>query len=360
VTVAQSQGQPFDGLRVAVVAEFLQGSTGRAIAEGVRLTGIPTTEIQVENHHLHYTSRSLRALGLLVQPLSKRSLEADVLAQVRSAQANAVIILKGTLIRPQLIEALREQGVYTAIYYPDVHFSHRGVDRATIAAVDLLCTTKSFHLDPIGALRAERPTVLVHHGYMPNIHRPTVPPLSDADQDVDIFYAGTPSPYKAELLGEVVKRFPDRRILIAGSGWEAYADAHGLGRYLHGGPIVGTFLAQFHERARISLAMHTGTTGREGWGDLVSTRTFEIPACRGFMLHPDNADLRSIFDVTTEVGAFTDTVSMLDRIEQYLTLPEQRIAMRDAAYARAVPAYSYYARAQEILSHIVHFRNRSV
>lgn len=348
-----------DGLRVAVVAEFLQGSTGRAIAEGVRLAGIPTTEIQVENHHLHYTSRSLRALGLLAQPLSKRSLEADVLAQVRSARANAVIILKGTLIRPQLIEALRAHGVYTAIYYPDVHFAHRGVDHRTIAAVDLLCTTKSFHLKPMDALRAGRPTVLVHHGYMPAIHRPTLPPLDDAGHDIDIFYAGTPSPYKAQLLGEVARRFPDRRIVIAGSGWEAYADAHGLGPYLHGGPIVGTFLAQFHERARINLAMHTGTTGREGWGDLVSTRTFEIPACRGFMLHPNNADLRAVFDVTREVGAFTDTRSMLDRIEQYLAVPEQRIAMRDAAYARAVPTYSYHARAQEILDHVVRFQNRN-
>ncbi|MDZ4056150.1 MAG: glycosyltransferase [Polynucleobacter sp.] len=337
---------------MAVVAEFNQASTGRAISDGLRHAGVPVTEIQAEAHHFHYTSKLLRAVGLLVHPLSKLSLEEEIVRQVKMAGVNVVLIVKGALIRPKLIHHLRSEGVYTVVYYPDFHFEHRGVDLGVLEGADLVCTTKSFQIDYLQKLRGVKPTVLVHHGFSPSIHAPTLPPLSEEEHEFDIFYAGTASAYKASILDAVVERFADRRILIAGAGWEVYRGSTRLGPFLHGGPIFGTFLSKFHECSRINLAMHFGVQGRQGWADKVSTRTFEIPASRGFMLHPDNEDLRSLFDVERELGVFSDVKSMLDAIAYYLANPCQRISMRDAGHARARAHHSYYVRATEILEHV--------
>ena len=39
-----------------------------------------------------------------------------------------------------------------------------------------------------------------------------------------------------------------------------------------------------------------GVADETQWKDLVSTRTFEIPACKGFMLHVDNSEVREFFE----------------------------------------------------------------
>ena len=106
------------------------------------------------------------------------------------------------------------------------------------------------------------------------------------------------------------------------------------------------------QSSRINVAVHMGPIKPGGWEDLVSTRTFEIPACKGFMLHVDNEEIRSLFEVGEEIDVFANEDELVEKIAYYLARPGLRYRMIERAYARCVPAYGYDARAKVIAGHI--------
>jgi spore maturation protein CgeB len=113
--------------------------------------------------------------------------------------------------------------------------------------------------------------------------------------------------------------------------------------------LVGDHFARVVEHSRINLAVHHGDAGSaHGWEDKVSTRTFEIPACGGFMLHVDNDEVRSLYEPGREIDTFSGEEQLLERIAYYLANEQQRATLKEAAYARCVPAYSLTERAAAV------------
>jgi spore maturation protein CgeB len=213
---------------------------------------------------------------------------------------------------------------------------------------DIVCTTKRFQLAYLQNLRGSRPTALIQHGYSSNSHVPVFDAVSEDEYQYDICYAGNPDGYKLKWLIALARRFPDKRIAVAGHRWKSVADGTPLAPFVLGRAVVSRRLARLHQLSRINIAIHGGVDNTHGWQDEVSTRTFEIPACRGFMLHIDNDEVRNLFDVPGEIDTFATPDEMFAKIEYYLARPRERGEMIDKAYRRAVPAYSYDSRAREV------------
>jgi spore maturation protein CgeB len=110
--------------------------------------------------------------------------------------------------------------------------------------------------------------------------------------------------------------------------------------------------AQLVSAAKINLAIHMGTADGSGWQDLVSTRSFELPACKGFMLHVDNEEIRQLYDVGQEIDVFSSADDLCEKIRFYLDNDSIRLQMVEKAYHRCVPAYSYDQRARGIAKFI--------
>jgi spore maturation protein CgeB len=121
-----------------------------------------------------------------------------------------------------------------------------------------------------------------------------------------------------------------------------------LKRCALGHVLTGDFYAHALQHSRINVAIHGGPAGLFGWQDLVSTRTFEIPACKGFMLHIDNAEVRCLFKPGGEIDVFANEDELIEKIDYYLARATLRCAMIERAYRRCVPAYGYDARAEVI------------
>lgn len=115
------------------------------------------------------------------------------------------------------------------------------------------------------------------------------------------------------------------------------------------GRVTGDLMAELIQSSRVNVAIHLGPAP-DGSRDKVSTRTFEIPACKGFMLHEDNAEIRSLFEPGTEIDVFDTPEALYAKVEHYLARPDRRAEMIERAYRRAVPAYSYYERAEELMA----------
>jgi hypothetical protein len=61
--------------------------------------------------------------------------------------------------------------------------------------------------------------------------------------------------------------------------------------------------------ARICLAIMSGKVQGVVQGDETSTRSFEIPACAGFMLHERTTELLDLYDEDKEVACFGSVVT---------------------------------------------------
>jgi len=113
--------------------------------------------------------------------------------------------------------------------------------------------------------------------------------------------------------------------------------------------LVGDSYAKAICAAKINLALLSGKVRGSSRGDETTTRTYEIPACRGFMLHERSPELLELYSEGEEVTCFSSPQELAEKIDYYLVHPEEREAIAGAGHRRCVPAYSYDNRMEEIL-----------
>lgn len=333
--------------RTVMAAPFAIGTTGPGIARGLRDAGWDVVEVDMR-HHLPAGPGGSRIARRLARPSRARSYNRDILSSVRLSGADLFLTVKGSLISAASLKELAAKGLPRINYYPDYRLNQSDFNLELANHYDLFVTTKSFQLDLLARQLGEERVAFVHHGYSPLVHRRREPGLREEDYVWDIAYVGSASSAKLDWLDAVARAFPDKAIAIAGPGWQRLAAGTAAERFVINQTVIGDVYARLIERSRISLAVHFGIDPAFGWEDLVSTRTFEIPACGGFMLHIDNAELRTLYDVPAEIDAFTSTTELCDKIAYYLARPDLRRAMIERAHARCVPAYSYSARGLEV------------
>jgi glycosyltransferase involved in cell wall biosynthesis len=348
------------GKRMVMATEFRFGTTGDGIAHGLRAQGWDIFEIDPRSYFVQIGSSLTKIASRLTRRLNVHAYNEAILQAVEQVDAQAFLTLKGTDIQPCTLQRLRANGVISLNYYPDRDFRHNDLDESTFALFDLFLTTKSFHLEYLQHVLGPERAALVHHGYCDIAHAPRSPTIEEADYVSDVVYVGNYSPYKEEWLRPIAQRLPELRFRIVGSRWQLAQD-RALRKSALGYVLNGDFYARTVQYSRVNISLHAGPSTPEGWQDLVSTRTFEIPACKGFMLHVDNAEVRSMFEPGLEIDVFANPDEMIDKIIYYLGKPALRREMIERAYARCVPAYGYDARAEVIsdkISALLELRGR--
>jgi glycosyltransferase involved in cell wall biosynthesis len=335
-------------MRILIAGSFWQGATETAIADALLRHGHQVVRVDL-GRWLGQTSvvgRSFRRLfsGWLIERWNKAILRA-----ARQQKADLFLAVKGNYIELGTIRTLQRQSIFCANYFPDVETRQPGLPLEGLLGYDLMVTTKSFQVDWLTERMGPERVALLHHGYGPAVHRPHFD-RQTRDHEWDISYIGNASPRKLAWMAVVCRAFPDKRIAVAGFGWPQLI---GIGQ-LVGATIlpaaIGEDFARLAGRSAINLAFHYGRPAGSAWEDLVSTRTFELPACQGFMLHIDNDEVRTLFTVGQEIDVFADADQLIERIGYYLPRPDERETMAMAAYARAVPAYSYHSRAADLIA----------
>jgi spore maturation protein CgeB len=328
--------------------DLWHGATLQGLAHGFRSLGWLIDEVDVNRFFRSGGGRLTRAVERLLAPANRADFNHAILASARRHQARLLVTVKGNYIAPTTLAQLRAEGVRSVNFYPDVEFEHGGIDRTMLAAYDLVASTKSYHFPYLTeALGVDR-AAFVHHGYSSLVHRPLRAPQDEADYDRDLLYVGNYAPAKLDWLLQVAAAHPQRSLLVVGNNWAAPARGTALEPFIHGHAVVGDHYAAMIGASRINVALHHGPVRTPGWEDQVSTRSFEIPACGGFMLHIDNAEVRSLFDAPREMDVFSTPAELNAKIAHYLARPEERRAAAARGHARAVPAYSLDARAREL------------
>ena len=340
------------GNGIVIAGEFWFGSSETGLAHGFRQLGWDVDEVNLHDYFVYGSMLTLRLARRALRRLFAAWYNKAVLNAIDMAQPRVFLTVKGTYLHPATLEEIRRRGVTTINYYPDFHFSYAGLNHSTFEHYDLFFTTKSFQVEHLQALLGPSRVHFLHHGYSSLVHRPRLTEIGESDYIADVLYVGNYSPYKERWLAAIAQRLPDIRLMIVGNGWTRAASRFAPRATTTTRHVLGDRYARLLQRARINIAVHSGPGGPGDWEDLVSTRTFEIPACRGFMLHIDNDEVRGLFKPGREIDVFSTPEELCKKIRNYLAQPESRAAMIERAFARCVPDYSYDARAGVIAAAI--------
>ena len=328
--------------------DFRSGSSERGLADGFRKLGWAVHEVDRRNFGA-IGGRSLLVRG--IARLARRKVEAEfcdaILQACRELQPDVLFTVKGTGLTGPMLEEAGIGGARVVMYYPDLAFNHAGIDQSSFSAYHLFVTTKTFQVpwlqDRLGPPRV----AYVPHGYVDATHQPVTTSMEECDYRFDVLYAGNHSSYKQRWLSELLEFRPGTDLAIVGNRWREQQPRVAIrdGAFL--GEQQGVGYAMAIQLARINVAFHFGTTNSD-WQDLVSTRTFEIPACGGFMLHIDNEEVREFFEPGVEIDVFSCAEELSEKVQFYLQRPELRARMIERAYQRCVPAYGYVRRAAQV------------
>lgn len=288
--------------------------------------------------------RVLSIVSRLARRVTGEAYLRRVLEECRTLKPDVFLTIKGVGMTAELLHRIREAGIRTVMYYPDYHFDYPGVSIDSFREYDLFVTTKTFQSKYLERLVGSERVAYVPHGYVTAVHRPIFDKITEEEFRIDLLYPGNHSSYKQKWLESALAGLQDLSVEIVGNRWRENASSGPLARCVMTGERIGVSYAAAIQTARINVAIHHGPNA-SGWEDYVSTRTFEIPACKGFMLHIDNNEVREFYNPGVDIDVFSTSDELADKIRFYLSRPELRAKMVQHAYERAVPAYSYEAQA---------------
>ncbi len=338
-------------IRVLFLGENWYGSCARACCYALRRLGCDVTDIDAQTIVPQWRQRSSRAIARLLRPRIIREYNQVILDSASQLRPDILLAFKGTAVTPTTLRTLRSSGITLYNYFPDTIPSEQGGLLAeAIHEYDCVFYTKKFwDAKPPDGL-GKRPLVFLPHGYDPEVHRPLeLDPRDISDLTHDVTVVASHTAYKEQLLRELVRLMPNLDLHIYGDRWVDPLRAPELRRHIRGMAVTGSTYAKTLQAARINMAI-TSWTGRIEV-DETTTRTFEIPACGGFMLHERTTELLELYDEGREVACFGSVEELASKIDYYLAHPEERNAIARAGHARCVPAYSYDQRMKHILTY---------
>lgn len=341
--------------RILCIGEMWLGSNARAAFMALRRLG---HSIQVIDEHLYHPapwrSTPLRIARRLLRPLLVRELSREARRRAEIFRPHGVFVFKGNAVHPDLIRHFKSRGIPTLNFYPDVSFWTHGpyIPRA-LPLYDHVFTTKSWGIKDLKEQLGVEKFTFVEHGFDPEMDRAI--PLAESDRqryECDVVFIGTWSPKKEMLLAHLKRAAPGIRISIWGSYWEKQT-ARELKASIVGQTVEGDEYIKALLGASISLGLLSEQRTGASSGDLITSRTFNIPACGAFMLHERNNEAVRYFAEDQEAAFFETPDELVRQVSFYLANPDKRKNVAAAGQARALKSgYSLDSRMATVVRYL--------
>lgn len=339
-------------MRILFVGEKWLGSGAGACSRALRKLGHEVIDLDEQVFLPQWRGTLLKGFRKLLMPLIAQAFNKEALRIARWFEPQILFAFKGSLLKRGTVAAVRHAGAWAVNYYPDNSlWGHGPWLPKAIGEYDVVFFTKPFWAADVQRRVTLQRTVYLPHGYDPCVHRMwEISPADEARYGHDVAYIGNYHPHKLAWLEGLVASLPDLDLAIWGGGWRGAAMSQRLRRCVTGIAPHGVAYAKVIRASKICLGINFGATAGASQGDQTSTRTFEIPACGGFMLHERTPELLELFDEDGEVACFSSVQELASKIQYYLNHPEERAKVAQAAHNRCVPAYSYDQRMMAALA----------
>jgi spore maturation protein CgeB len=345
-------------LRILLVSDLWQGSDSYALARAFRRFGHSVTIVSDSTYYgREWRSPVLRAARRLLRPFIVRDFNDALIRSAEGLQPHLLFVCKGLLVEPRAIAAAKRAGALAALWWPDVSFFAHGpsIPRA-VPHYDWVFTTKSFGLADLEAKFGVSSASFMPHAFHPEVHRKFRCDTSDhARYGCEVSFIGTWSPKKQALLEALVAARPDVKLKIWGMQWEKAGER--LARWVASREVLGAEYAKAIRLSKINLGILSEVRGGASSGDLITARTFHIPACGGFMLHERNDEVAQYFEEGRDCGMFAGAEEMVAKIGYYLDHQAERERIAEAGHIRCLNSgHSVDDRVRAILAKVAELR----
>ncbi|MFB6212411.1 MAG: glycosyltransferase [Candidatus Magasanikbacteria bacterium] len=296
-----------------------------------------------ENHPLvnTFTHRFFwRILGSFVQD--------KLIKKVDKINPDIILIIKGWIIRPDTLKEIKKQHPNIALFHlnPDNPFNtwHHGNSnswiRSSIPIYDSHFFWGKFLIEKLKSKRAKRVDYLPF-GYDPDLHYPAK--ISNKEKEYygsDIAFVGSWDEEREEWLSSLI----DYDLKIWGNHWEKAPSE--LQEKWQGEPVYGEEFSKVCNASKINLNFI-----RKQNRPAHNMRTFEVPACSGFLLSERTKESKGFFEEEVEADYFSTKGELRNKIKYYLENSQERKNISKNGRKKVLNNnHSYKDRAKKILT----------
>jgi|ERR1044071_2512970 hypothetical protein len=312
--------------RILCIGETWYGSDARAAFAALRRLG-HSVQVLDENNYvpLYWQTKVSKGIRKIFRPLFVRELLLDACRHIGRFKPHCLFVFKGNWVHPEVVDYCRRQGVSTANYYPDVSFlSHGPYIPRTLPRYDRVFTAKTYGVGDMQSLLGLDNVSFLAPGYDPELHRPVE--LSAEEQETfgcDVAFIGTWSPKKEAMLAALRRELPHIKMKIWGSQW-GKSRSNNLQECIMGDSVIGNEYVKAICGSSICLGLLSEQGRGASSGDLITARTFQIPACRTLMLHERNPEVLQYFAEGREAAFFSTPSEAAQMIRYFLSRPRER------------------------------------
>ncbi len=343
-------------MKILFLGENWYGSCARACCYALRRLGHNVLDLDSQIYFPQVKSLKNRILlrlweGELVNEYNNAILEA-----AKHFQPDILLAFKATYARAKTLQQLKSRDIALYNYYPDTSaFAHGDWLAEALPEYDCIFSTKKYLEQDIRKQLLVKDVVYIPHGYDSEVHCPNESNIyQDNRFTCNVGVIATYTPYKEQIIDELVKVMPSIDLQIWGNQWER-CQSDRVKPFIRGPGLLGQLYTLAIRSFQINLAIMSGSVAGASQGDETTTRTYEIPACGAFMLHERSAELLELYEENKEVVCFSNAEELADKIIYYTSRKDERQAIAQAGYSRCVPAYSYENRMSALINwHLLH------
>lgn len=337
-------------LKILCVGPLWRGSDARGLFDAFSRIG-HIVNIVDENYYINLSQKSFiaKAIAKVSRSIQITEFNNAILREANLLKPDVVLVYKGAFVKPETLNILKKK--YTIVnFYPDVSFrSHGGLLPQTMPLYNHIFTTKSFGIKDLKDQFGFTNSSFIPHGFDPNLHRPMVIPKNlEASLCCDVSFIGGWSIKKENLAEQIKINNPNSNLKIWGNRWEN-AKSLIIRDSIQNTAIYGDVFVLGINASKINLGIvHEQVIGASS-GDFITSRTFLIPGCGGFMIHEYNEESILYFKEDQECVFYKDKNDLADKVNYYLKNDSEREKIRIAGHERAVKDHSLDKRAEQVV-----------
>lgn len=338
--------------RILCIGETWLGSDARSAFAALRRLGHSVQVLDPNNYlPLQWQTKLSKVVRKVLRPLFVQELMLDACNTIDRYKPHCLFVFKGNWVHPELITRCRQRGIATLNYYPDVSFlSHGSYIPRALPLYDHVFNTKSYGVGDMQSQLGVKHVTFLEPGYDPELHRPVTLSADDqATYGCDVSFIGTWSPKKEAVLSSLRRALPAINIRIWGFQWEKSLDPN-VRKSVMGHGVIGDEYTKAICGSSICLGLLSEAGQGSSSGDLITARTFQIPACGVFMLHERNAEVLNYFDEGKDAEFFGSPEELAQKVSHYLDHEaERRQIAQDGLLRSLQDAYVIDERMKAVL-----------
>lgn len=277
-------------------------------------------------------------------PIDRNNFNKRVIIKVKKVNPDIIFVIKGNNIYPSTISKIRafNQNIKLINWSLDnmlkKHNSSRYYDMC-LDKYDIHFTTKSNTIQDYYK-RGAKKVIFLNQAYSQDDH---FPEKFNKDYAHDVLFIGSAEKERFNSLKYLAVN--GIKVDIYGDMWDSKIYKPVKNMIIHKKPLVSDSYRKAISSSKISLCFL-----RKINDDIHTTRSIEIPACKGFMIAERTDEHKILFKEDEEAVYFSSDQELLSKVKYYLKNHSARDKIRNQGFLRAVNSkYDYNNMINKIL-----------